>query len=230
MTIVDKNAELGKECASQLQGKGLRVQFVAADVTSWESQVAAFRAAVLFHPDRVLDIVVANAGMFSEPFVTPDEPPVSLDQDPPRPETGPWEVNCIGISFTAKLAQLYFELPSDKPASKPKSLILVSSIAAYVDFPVVAAYTSSKYGTRGFFKNVRGIMASRGHRVNLIAPWIFETPMTTGVVPLFEAVGAPLSDIRLVANAALQLADDDTINGKFDMGTRFRYSPSDFCL
>lgn len=217
MTLVDKNEELGKEYTSQLQGKGLRVQFVAADVTSWEAQVAAFKAAVKFHPDSVLDIVVANAGMFSEPFVAPDESPISLDQDPPRPETTPWEVNTIGFSFTAKLAQLYFELPSEKPAAKPKCLILVSCIAAYVDFPVVAAYTSSKYGARGFFKNMRGIFSSRGHRVNLIAPWIYDTPMAAGVIPLLEAVDAPVSDIGLMSNAAVKLVEDDTINGECDV-------------
>ncbi|GME51464.1 Aflh adha short chain alcohol dehydrogenase protein [Neofusicoccum parvum] len=219
VTLVDKNEELGKEYTSQLQGKGLRVQFVAADVTSWEAQVAAFKAAVKFHPDSVLDIVVANAGMFSEPFVAPDESPISLDQDPPRPETTPWEVNTIGFSFTAKLAQLYFELPSGKPAAKPKCLILVSCIAAYVDFPVVAAYTSSKYGARGFFKNMRGIFSSRGHRVNLIAPWIYDTPMAAGVIPLLEAVDAPVSDIDLMSNAAVKLVEDDTINGRaFSVG------------
>lgn len=214
MTLVDKNTKLGEQYTTQLREKGLRVQFVAADVTSWEAQVAAFKAAIFFDPDRVLDIVVANAGLFSEPFIAPDEAPITFDQDPPKPDTAPWEVNTIGLSFTAKLAQLYFELPSEKPAPKPKSLILVSSIAAYVDFPVVAAYTSSKYGARGFFKNMRGIFSSRGHRVNLIAPWIYDTPMAAGIIPLLEAVGAPVSDINLMSQAVLRLADDDTICGE----------------
>ncbi|GME29202.1 hypothetical protein GTA08_BOTSDO09533 [Neofusicoccum parvum] len=230
VTLVDRNERLGTEYASELRNKGFHAQFIPADVTSWPSQVAAFKAAITFHPDQRLDIVVASAGMLGEPFVTPDEPAVSLTADPPRPRTDAWEVNTIGLAFTAKLAQLYFDMPAAAgaaPAPAPKSLVLLASLAPYIVFPLAAAYTSSKDGARGVFKNVRAVFARRGHRCNMIAPWIIRTPMTDELIKTFEALGAPGGDVGQAVRAAMRFADDPAVNGRswavglhkiFDMG------------
>ncbi|EKG18681.1 hypothetical protein MPH_04027 [Macrophomina phaseolina MS6] len=45
--------------------------------------------------------------------------------------------------------------------------------------------------------------------------------MAAGIIPLLEAVGAPVSDINLMSQAVLRLADDDTICGRaFSVGPR----------
>lgn len=39
------------------------MQYVKCDVTSWEDQLAAFKAAITKSPTASVDIVVANAGV-----------------------------------------------------------------------------------------------------------------------------------------------------------------------
>ncbi|KAL0253365.1 hypothetical protein SLS55_010342 [Diplodia seriata] len=199
------------------------VQFVKADTRSWQSQVSAFKAAIRFHPAQTLDTVVAGAGNFSETFIKREEQGLrSLADTPAEPATVAWETNAIGTFFTAKLAQLYFELPppsgtSPSPATtddQPKSLILIASLAAYVDIPFMAAYTSSKYGVRGLFRSIRPVFAGRGHRVNLMAPWAIPTPMTAEWIPMFRAVGAAEGSMGQAVAAALRFAADPGVNGE----------------
>ncbi|KAL1639591.1 hypothetical protein SLS58_007791 [Diplodia intermedia] len=222
VTLVDYNEEGGNQHAKDLQARGLNVQFIKADTRSWQSQVSAFKAAIRFHPAQTLDTVVAGAGNFSETFITPEEQGLSsLDETPAEPATVAWETNAIGTAFTAKLAQLYFELPpppggtvgrSSAPTDEPKSLILIASLAAYVDIPFMAAYTSSKYGVRGLFRSIRTIFAGRGHRVNLMAPWAIPTPMTAEWIPMFRAVGAAEGNMGQAVSAALRFAADPDVN------------------
>lgn len=192
-----------------------RVQFVTTDVTNWASQIAAFKAAIAFSPSKAtVDIVLAAAGVFGAPFLAADDPVVTLDSDPSPPDDRAIQVNTIGILYTARLAQLYFTMPSATPSSTPKSLIMVASLAAYFDVPNIAAYSGSKHGARGLFRILRPLFAARGIRVNLLAPWVLETPMTTELVPLFKAAGAPLGDKEDFYKIALRLADDSAVNGK----------------
>jgi 5'-hydroxyaverantin dehydrogenase len=192
------------------------VQFITTDVTSWTSQVAAFKAAIAFSPTHdTVDIVVASAGVFGDPFLAADEPAVSLESDPPAPNLVALKVNSIGSFYTAKLAQLYLKMPKSGPSSEPPSLILIASLAAYFDIPLMSSYTSSKYAVRGLFRSIRPLFADRGIRVNLIAPWIMETPLVVEWLKMFDAVGAPQGDSKQVVTAALRFADDKTVNGEF---------------
>ncbi|OCK72869.1 NAD(P)-binding protein, partial [Lepidopterella palustris CBS 459.81] len=213
ITIADINEKLGKTYAEELRKKGFHVQFIATDVTSWPSQVAAFKAAIAFSPSHAtVDIVVASAGVFGDPFLAADDPPASLDSDPPAPNLVALQVNTIGSFYTAKLAQLYLTLPG-AGAKEPKCLILVASLAAYFDIPLMSSYTASKYGVRGLFRSVRPLLADRGVRVNLLAPWIMDTPLVVEWLKLFKAVGAPLGNVQDVITAAMRCADDSTVNG-----------------
>ncbi|OJD34124.1 nad dependent epimerase dehydratase family protein [Diplodia corticola] len=230
VTLVDISEEAGNKHAADLQSRGLKVQFAPADIRSWRAQVSAFKAAIQFHPAQRLDIVVAAAGNFSTTFIGRDEQPLtSLADDPPEPPTIAWDTNAIGTGFTAKLSQLYFELPpppttegeeekeqqeEEKSNNDPKSLILVASLAAYVDIPLMAAYTSSKYAVRGLFRSIRPLLAARGIRVNLLAPWAIPTPMTAEWMPLSRAVGAPEGRMEQAVGAALRCASDAGVVGR----------------
>lgn len=186
-------------------------------MTSWTSQVAAFKAAIAFSPSHsAIDIVVAAAGVFGIPFLEPDEAPVSLESDPPAPNMVDLEVNTIGAYYTAKLAERYFALPPSSTSTlcpDPKSLIFIASVAAYLDIPIMSSYSASKYAVRGLFRSIRPIFAQRGFRVNLLAPWIMDTPLAVDWIKMFKAVGAPVGDVEDVYTAAMRLADDPTVNG-----------------
>lgn len=93
-------------------------------------------------------------------------------------------------------------------------MILVASLAAYFDIPLMSSYTASKFGVRGMFHSIRPMFADRGIRVNLIAPWIMDTPLVVEWLKMFKAVGAPLGDTQDVITAAMRFADDSKVNGR----------------
>ncbi|KAK7711230.1 hypothetical protein SLS57_008145 [Botryosphaeria dothidea] len=139
VTLVDINEDLGAQHADFLVSRGHHAQFVRTDTTSWDDQLRAFKAATHFHPTHTLDIVIACAAVLGSPFVTPTETPFdpsSSSSDPPPPDVSPININTIGLTYTAKLAQLFFELPTTAPApTTPKSLVLFTSMLAYVRTP-----------------------------------------------------------------------------------------------
>ena len=199
----------------------IRINFVHTDVTSWSSQIAAFRSAIAFGSSgSKVDIVVASAGLWGTPFLHPNDELASLDKDPPAPPMGPINVNLIGLSYTAKLAQHYFSLPTSGSKSS-KALILIGSSGGYLEIPLAAAYNASKWGVRGLFRTIREPLAAEGIRVNLIAPWLMDTPMSRADSPAFQAVDLPVGKPAAVVKAVIRCAVDESISGRaFVVGPR----------
>jgi 5'-hydroxyaverantin dehydrogenase len=98
---------------------------------------------------------------------------VSLKEDPYPPSTLSLEVNLKGCFYTTFLALHYFRLKpkSGVETAQDKSLIIVASLAGYLDDTHNTSYMASKFGARGVFRAVRQrAQADLGVRVNLIAP------------------------------------------------------------
>ena len=196
-----------------------RLNFVSTDVTDWHSQVNAFKNAINFTDRKSIDIVVAAAGVGGQTFVTVDEEPPSLEKDPPLPSSIPLniDVNAKGAFYTSKLAQHYFALalPSQIRARSEfrKCLVVISSLAGYLELNA-ADYTASKWAIRGLFRSTRSKMEDLGYRMNLIAPWVMDTPMSKGLAELCRKEGFPVGDANNVAEAVVRCAADDTICGK----------------
>ena len=217
VTIADLNEESGIALAQRLAALNGQINFVPTDVTDWSSQVQAFKSAIAFAGSNSIDIVVASAGLPGERFISDQEDTPSLDRDPPVPKAaGPtFAVNAEGVYYTSKLAQHYFALPSasENIARYKKSLILISSIAGYLEI-VASDYTASKWAVRGLFRSIRSKMEDLGHRVNLIAPWVMDTPMSKGLAEICRTNGIPVGDANDVAEAVVRCAADETICGK----------------
>ena len=196
-----------------------RLNYASTDVTDWHSQVKAFKSAIEFSNSKSIDIVVASAGVGGPNFITQDEEAPSLEKDPPPPGNANLliDVNAKGVYYTSKLAQHYFALPATSPTNKApnfrKCLVLISSLAGYLEIDA-AAYTTSKWAVRGLFRATRSMMEDLGHRVNLIAPWVMDTPLSKNLVDLCREQGFPVGDSNDVAKAVLRCAADDTICGK----------------
>lgn len=189
------------------------------DVTNWQSQVDAFKSAIQFGGRRSIDIVVAAAGVAGQTFVAKDEEAPSLEKDPPLPRSADLsiDVNTKGVYYTTKLAQHYFGLhPSShtKAARKfRKCLIVMSSLAGYLELNS-AEYTASKWAVRGLFRSARSKMEDLGYRMNLIAPWVMDTPMSKGLADTCRKKGFPVGDEHDVAKAVIRCAADDAICGR----------------
>ena len=188
-------------------------------MTDWQSQLKAFKSAINFTDRKSIDIVVAAAGVGGQPFVAINEEPPSLERDPPLPRSVELnlDVNAKGVIYTSKLAQHYFALPlSSQINARPefrKCLVVISSLAGYLELDA-ADYTASKWAIRGLFRSTRSKMEDQGHRINLIAPWVMDTPMSKGLAELCRKEGFPVGDSNDVVKAVLRCAADETICGK----------------
>lgn len=219
VTIADINEQQGKTFVQELKLNGLSANLIATDVTQWTSQVQAFKSAIAFSGSNSVDIVVAAAGLPGADFISQKDESPTLDCDPPEPRlAGPtFDVNIKGVYFTSKLAQHYFALPSTSSNTTKKtprkSLVVISSLAGYLELND-ADYTASKWAVRGIFRSIRSMMEDRGYRVNLIAPWVMDTPMSKSLADTCRQHGIPVGEAQSVADAVVQCAADDSICGQ----------------
>ncbi|KAL3458182.1 hypothetical protein BJX64DRAFT_292443 [Aspergillus heterothallicus] len=177
-----------------------QILYAQCDVTSWESQIAAFKSAIAFSPTSSLDIVAAFAGTAVAPGNQVDHVlaagPPSLDIDPPAPSIQNINVNLIGSYYTSWLGLYYLRIPGDHPGQDDeginKSLLFCASIGAYMDSPKAATYPASKFGVRGLFRSTRAQTLQLGVRCNLLAPWFVDTPL---IAPIKSAMAARRVDM-----------------------------------
>ena len=191
-------------------------------MTDWQSQVDAFKSAIGFSSHKSIDFVVAAAGLAGHAFVAEDEEPPSLEKNPPPPRLSilTLDVNAKGVFYTSKLALHYFALPPSSEHSPQtnatkeprKCLMVVSSLAGYLEIGA-ADYTAAKWAVRGLFRSTRSQMEDLGYRINLIAPWVMDTPMAHDLAELCRQKGLPVGDANDVAKAVIRCAADDTICG-----------------
>jgi|SRR5947209_15234016 len=114
VTIADiQPVEAGEKIVQELTNQNHKVTYAYCDVTNWESQIKAFKTAIMFAPQKTLDVVAMFAGIANEggnvvEHVQANE--VSLDQDPAQPSTRPLDINLTGVYFSTYLALNYFRL------------------------------------------------------------------------------------------------------------------------
>lgn len=218
VTAADINEQQGKAFVQELSEKGLHINFAHTDVTDWTSQIHAFKSAITFGQRNRIDVVVAGAGVSGTWFV-PDKETPSLDKDPPMPLASDRaiDVNAKGVYYTCKLAQYYFSLPvaseDIESSSYRKSLVVISSLAGYLELNN-SDYTASKWAVRGLFRAERSRMEDNGHRINLIAPWVMDTPMAKGLADICRNKGFAVGDANHVADAVVRCAADESICGR----------------
>ena len=143
------------------------IPYIHTDVSSYASQLAAFKTALSSSPQKAIDAVILFAGVASQPGNLIDHvKALPAGADPPEPSTKVLDVNLTGVYYGAYLALHY----------RVKALVLVASLAAYVDYPGHTQYVVSKFGVRGLFRSLRakGRKEEVGTRVNLVAPWVSE--------------------------------------------------------
>lgn len=157
------------------------MQYIRCDVTNWEDQVAAFKAAVIKSPSKSVDIVVANAGISgSDEFFEGIRQPISSaclsgrsvtnigtddGDEPHKPTLRILETNLLAMIYTSKLAMHHMKR---QDPNRDRCLILKSSIMGYLDTNGSPTYGAAKHGVRGLMKVLR---RRSGLRVNVVAPW-----------------------------------------------------------
>ncbi|MGQ0467343.1 MAG: mycofactocin-coupled SDR family oxidoreductase [Sporichthyaceae bacterium] len=164
-----------------------------------------------------IDIVVANAGMFSfgrSWELTEDQFTELLD------------VNLTGVWRTTTAA-----IPAMIEAGRGGSIILISSLAGLVAYPNLSHYVAAKHGVTGLMRNLAIELGSYGIRVNSVHPTTVDTDMiqNKATYELFlpdipnatrddaaarmvgmHVLEVPWVECQDIANAVLFLASDES--------------------
>lgn len=187
-------------------------------MTNFESQVNFLREALAFFPRNEVDIYVPNAGVLPPATqIAPADPSelANLTSPPPDLLGKAIDVNLKGVYIGTILVTRYgMGLHKGPGTGRTKTVILIGSLAGYCGAESSDEYTTSKFGVRGLFRGLRKQTASLGVRLNLVAPFYAETPMTAVAAPILKEVGIPMVTVDQVVKAVSILATDEDIWGR----------------
>lgn len=163
-----------------------------------------------------IDIVCANAGIASF------GPALELTEETWQEVV---DINLTGVWKTVKATA-----PSMVERGQGGSIILTSSIAGLIAFPMLAHYTAAKHGVTGLMRTLAVELAAHNIRVNSVHPTTVDTPMVANeaVYGLFmgglqgvtrdqasegmkalNALPVPWVEAVDISNAVLYLASDE---------------------
>lgn len=151
----------GEAVAAEIEDLGRKSVFVAADVAKRDDVVAAVDTAA----DQLggFDVIVNNAGIAQiKPVLEISEQ--ELDQI--------FKVNVNSVVWGIQAAAAKFE-----ELGHGGKIISAASIAAIQGFPILSAYSASKFAVRGFTQAAAQELAPKGITVNAYAPGIVGTGM-----------------------------------------------------
>lgn len=160
---------LGDNKPSELPSTVDNFTFVNTDVIEYDSVVNLFATAYASHGR--IDHVISNAGLVEtvQLFATGD----SDESIQEAPSTAVLDVNLKGTIFVTRVAVHYLRrsLLQNTATQKDASIVLISSVAGFGNWPGLTQYSPSKYGVMGLFRSTKDLLyGTEGIRVNAILP------------------------------------------------------------
>lgn len=161
VAVVDTNIERAHTTAQEIKTFGIKSLAIKVDVSKKHEVVSAFETFI--KEFGKLDILVNNAG------ITRDALAIRMkDED--------WDaVLDINLKGTFLCSKEAVKLMTKQQYGK---IINISSVVAFIGNPGQANYSASKAGIVGLTKTLAKEYASRGIRVNAVAPGFIQTAMT----------------------------------------------------
>ena len=179
-----------------LKSYKIKISVYPFDISNYEETKNAFRN--IFSKTKNVDVLINNAGILKENLIGMISKK-DIDQTINTNLTGP-------INLTQLVSKIMIK--------KNSSIINISSIIGKVGNRGQSLYSSSKAGLIGFTFSTAKEFASRGIRVNAIAPGFIKTKMVSKIYKnkysevlssiQMKRIGKPMD----VANVALFLASD----------------------
>ena len=155
------NLEVAEQSAEEIRSQGGKASAVRIDVSSSDEIKAVFDK--IAHDFKALNILVNNAGITKDGLML-------------RMKEEDWDqvlnVNLKGAFLCSQLAI------KQMIKQREGSIVNISSIVGQTGNPGQANYTAAKAGLIGLTKTMAREVASRGVRVNAIAPGFIDTDMT----------------------------------------------------
>ncbi|HEB89309.1 MAG TPA: SDR family oxidoreductase [Deltaproteobacteria bacterium] len=191
VAVVDRNLESARETTGLIEEAGSEALCIEADVSN-EDEVA-----------RMVDDTVARFGRLdcasnNAALGAGFRPLTELDRVR-------WE-RCLAVSLTGVWLCMKYEIPA-MLASGGGSIVNISSLSGMNGQANQAAYAASKGGVIALTKTAAAEYATRGIRVNSVAPGGIETP---GMAAYFEAVPA-VRDATIATHAMRRLGRPEEI-------------------
>ncbi|EFQ94993.1 hypothetical protein PTT_07161 [Pyrenophora teres f. teres 0-1] len=129
------------------------VPFMKVDVTSWDNQLALFKAVEQKY--KKIDRVVANAGVGIGVALLEDDVDDNANLLPPKLDT--FNVNLVGVMYSVKLGLHYL-----KKNPGGGSIIMTSSAASFTPVPS-PDYTSSRHAVLGLMRGLKPLLHPRNY-------------------------------------------------------------------
>lgn len=142
-----------------------------APVTTMTLDVTDESAVQAFFADRVVDVLVNNAG------VAPSAPVH-------RTTTEDWEATML-VNATGPFLCTRAVLSGMRERDRGR-IITVASVASHVGSRYISAYAASKHAALGFIRAVAAEVAGTGVTANAVCPAYVDTPMTDASVARME--------------------------------------------
>ncbi|KHN98857.1 HCO3, HCO3-transporter family [Metarhizium album ARSEF 1941] len=196
-------------------GDGSRpfVLFHKTDVTSWAQLTSLWKTAIEAHGK--VDIVVPDAGIFEPAWssfwkaprteTNPDTP----SRDAGDAELGHYATTDLNLTSPLRLSQMAI---GHWTTNRQKGcLVLVGSIAGYLDTPIRPLYHTTKHGIHGFVSCMAPLRDALGIRVGAVAPGPVKTSIWDQGFTMTEEMTDNMAwvDMRDVAQAMYQLVVDE---------------------
>jgi 3-oxoacyl-[acyl-carrier protein] reductase len=161
IAVADINLEAAEASANEIRALGVKGIAIKLDVSSQNEVASAFEA---FTKELGrIDILINNAGITKDALLM-------------RMTEEDWDavinVNLKGTFLCTK------EAVKKMVKQQYGKIISISSVVAFIGNPGQINYSASKSGIVGFTKTIAKEYASRGIRVNAIAPGFIQTVMT----------------------------------------------------
>ncbi|EAW08804.1 putative short chain dehydrogenase/reductase [Aspergillus clavatus NRRL 1] len=211
ITILDINN--GTAVLAQLRAEfpSASLSFEQCDVSSWESQAAAFEKV---HAEQGhVDIVFANAGITETGNLLAG----IHDEKPAKPGLATLNVNLVGVIYTVNLAAHYVAKNTPRPGgSSPAvasrgSIICTASNAGIYPFPIAPVYAATKSGVIGLVRALARPLGEEQIQINALAPAIIETNIAPDPA-LFRSM--ILTPMETATKAVARLVNDASLTGK----------------
>ncbi|TJY69601.1 acetoin reductase [Arthrobacter sp. CAU 1506] len=158
---IEPQRSKGESVVAEIEALGRKSVFVAADVSKKDQVVAAVETAA----DALggFDVIVNNAG------IAQIKPVLEITEEELNQI---FSVNANSVVWGIQAAAAKFE-----ELGHGGKIVSAASIAAIQGFPILSAYSASKFAVRGFTQAAAQELAPKGITVNAYAPGIVGTGM-----------------------------------------------------
>lgn len=168
VVIVARDPARGADVATQLTNKGLKCQFIAADLCKREDIKKIFQ--VIESRYGGLDVAINNAGIDGASFTTIGDYPEDV-----------WDT-VINLNLTSVWLCMRHEIRLMRDR-RGAAIVNVASVAGLrASLTGGCAYTAAKHGVVGLTKSAALECAKDDIRVNAVCPAIVNTPMAQRVL------------------------------------------------